>query len=313
MLARWFSFAAALALAVAVPACKKAEERQAPSTAEKAEPEPAMEPAPPMDPPPAPAPADPAKLLADLEKCESELSCDAYKPLVALGAKVSASLAKIATDAGKPAKAREVAAKALAEIKDPAQGKALLDAAKAEKDFMLRGELFAAAGASGNPEVLAAAGAHLVTDEGWDQRIEVRKAIAPFGKKAFEWALGQLGAVKESRETAIADVLAETATDADLAALKPLLGKAKDPMSRNRIASRLVALGDLAALEVLYKHLADKDVYVRSDAGNFLAPVAAKVPAADKKKVVDLVTAAKAKDQGGLTSRGYDDLLKALK
>lgn len=277
--------------------------------------EPAKEPA-----TPEPAKAEPAaysedaakKLVAQLEQCDSDIGCEAYKPLVAWGAKVAPQLAAVAVDAAKPAKGRAVAAKALVEIKDPATGKAVIEAAKAEQDFMLRSALFEAAGASGNDEVLALAGAYLLTEKGWDARVEVNKAIVPFGKKAFDWASAQIAKVKPTVQSALADVIADTAQAGDLPALQALIGKIKDPMSQHRFARRAIELGDLAQFDVLVRGLTGKDEYDRSDAGNMLGEVIDKLPADKKDRVIEVVKAAKAKDQGGLTSAGYDTILKKL-
>jgi hypothetical protein len=308
-------FAAAVA-ALTATACDKKEKAAAPPAtpppvADTAAAAPA--PTPPSEPAaPAYSPEAAAKLLTALESCEYDFNCDAYEPLVSFGTKVSADLAKLAADASKPAKARGVAAKALGSIKDPATGEALLAAARAEKEFMLRADLFAAAGASGNEAVLTAAGEYIQTEEGYEQRLEVQKAIVPFGKKAFDWAVGVVPKPKKYQEVGIVDLIAETATAAELPTLQELTGKVKDEMSKNRLASRRIQLGDLAAFDILWKNLASKDEYVRADTGNMLARVADKISSEDKQKAIDLVTAAKAKDQGGLTSQGYETILKAL-
>lgn len=296
-------------------ACGKGEEEAPKKT------EPATKPAPAEPPRPAepPKPAAPeyspeasAKLAADLEKCEYDFNCDAYKPLVGFGAKAAPDLAKIAADASKPAKGRAVAAKALAEIKDPSVGMQLFEAAKAEKDFMLRGDLFEAAGKSGNEEVLKAAGAYLLTEEGWDNRTEANDAIVPFGKKAFDWAAAELAKRKDKFAVALADVMMETAQAGDEATLKDLAAKTKDKMAANRLASKSVELGDAGQISILVTNLEKGDEYERSDAGNMLARIADKIPADQKAKIIELAKAAKEKDKGGLTSRGYDTLLKKL-
>lgn len=253
-----------------------------------------------------------AKLLGDLEACEYSTSCDAYKPLVGFGARVAPDLTKLAVDATKPAKARGVAAEALAEIKDPVGGPGLLEAAKKEADFMLRRALFAAAGASGNEAVLASAGTYLLTEAGWEQRGEVEAAITPFGKKAFDWAVGAMGKAKSSYQVALADVIAETAQAGDLPTLQGLIAKSKDVMVKNHLAAKAIALGDSAQFAVLIAGLASKDEYDRADAGNMLAKVADKLPADQKATTIELLKAAKGKDKGGMTSAGYDEALRAL-
>ena len=261
--------------------------------------------------PPVKAP-DKGALLTQIATCEDDSSCDAYKPLVALGTQVSADLAKLAADATKPAKARQVAAKALSEIKDPATGKTLWDAARVEQDFMVRGDLFQAAGASGSDEVLAAAGAFYLTDAGWEVRTEARKAFKGFGHKAFDWAAGALVKATTKFQTAVADVIMDSAQPSDLARIKELLGQVKDRMTRHRLAQVAVQHGDLTQFAVLLDGLAKGDVYERSDAANMLAPVIKLLPEAAKAKTIDLLKAAKAKDSGGLTASGYDGCLKAL-
>lgn len=294
------------ALLLAFACGTKDADKPAPAAAKPAQPEPTkppVEPAKPAEPAAAVySPEAAAKLIADLEKCEYDFNCEAYKPLVGFGAKVAPDLAKLAVDPVKPAKARSIAAKALGEIKDPAQGKALFDAAKAEQDFMLRGELYAAAGASGSDEVLAAAGALYLTDEGWEQRTEVRKALLPFGKKAFAWASAELPKAKEKFKSALADVVADTATAEDLPALQALIKSTKEEMALDRLAAAAIALGDGTQVEVLFTNLGSDDGFVRMDAAMQLGGVAEKLTPEQKAKGVELVKAAQAKaspaDQG---------------
>jgi HEAT repeat protein len=300
-----------IVVALALLGCKGEEKKEAPKPAPVVDKAPPPEPAKPAEPVYSPEAA--AKLVAAMETCEYDFSCDAYKTLVGFGAKAAPEIAKLACDAAKPAKGRSVAAKALAEIKDPASGKALFDAARAEKDFMLRGDLFDAAGKSGSDEVLAAAGALFLTDEGWEIRVELMKSIAPFGKKAFDWAAAELPKRKDKFTSSLADVLGETATAAELAALQELLGKTKDVMARNLLASKLIELGDLTQFPVLLAGLESKDVYDRSHAAGQVAKVADKVPADLKDKFIKALEAGKAGDSGGMTAMGYDEALKVLK
>ena len=262
-----------------------------------------------------------AKLVADLGACEYDFNCAAYKPLVSYGTKVSADLAKIATDATKPGKARQVAAKALGEIKDPATGNALFDAAKAEKDFIIRGDLYAAAGHfTGSDDVFKAAGPFFVTDDGWETRGEVEKALVPFGHRTFDWATVELakhfqGKKYDKLEEELAALAVKVSTPADAPKLKELAGKVKaGDLAQCNLATALVQYGDASQLDVLVKALGGDDEFVRSAAGMHVADLAEKklIPADQKDKLIPLLTAAKAKDAGGMTSDGYDRALKVF-
>jgi hypothetical protein len=254
-----------------------------------------------------------SKLAGELEKCKYDFNCDAYKPMVAFGAKATPDLLKIVTDATKPATGRAVAAQALGEIRDPAAGAPLLEAAKAEQDFMLRGALFEAAGKTGADEVLSSAGALLLTDTGWKIRIELNKAIIPFGRKAFAWAVAALPAHKSDKfAVSLADVIVATAQAGDESTLKELTATARDEMAKDRLASKSVELGDTAQVAVLITNLEKGDEYTRADAGNMLARVAERIPADQKAKVLELVKAARARDKGGLTSAGFDKVITQL-
>lgn len=76
-------------------------------------------------------------------------------------------------------------------------------------------------------------------------------------------------------------------------------------MARHRLASALIKTGDASKLEA-------KNEYVRSDAANMLARVVDKVPADRKAEIVELAKKGKAADRGGLTSVGYDKIIKTL-
>ena len=269
--------------------------------------------APPVATPVAYSPEALTKLVADSDACVVYLACDAYKPIVAFGAPAAPELVKVALDPAKKKAVRELAAHALIEIGAPEGGLALYEAAKTEKDVTLNHTLYEAAGATKSDEVFTAATKDLLGSERTLGISDQLAAIKPFGKKAFDWAAAGLAAEKKTtKQYRYAAVIRETATEAELAQVTELTGKTKDVMSKQHLASTAVKLGDAAQLEVLYAGLADKDEYVRADAGNMLADVADKVPAADKAKVTDLVTAAKGKDRGGLTSMGYDRVLKTL-
>src|SRR5262245_21724177 len=66
-----------------------------------------------------------AELLTKMETCEYDFSCDSFEKLIAFGTPAAEGLAKLATDAAKPAKARGVAAKALLQVQDPNVGPSL--------------------------------------------------------------------------------------------------------------------------------------------------------------------------------------------
>ena len=92
-----------------------------------------------------------ASLDTQLAGCKDYVSCTKLeKDLSSAGAAIAPDLVKIAVDPAKPKDARETASNALVAIKAPGTGMALFDAAKADADFMIRGPLYAAAGASGD-------------------------------------------------------------------------------------------------------------------------------------------------------------------
>jgi hypothetical protein len=253
-----------------------------------------------------------AKLIAEMEKCEYDFNCKAYKPLVSFGNKVSKDLAKLAADTTKSAKAREVAAKALTEIKDPATGMQMFEAAKAEKEFMLRDKLFEAAGATGSDDVFKALTAWYTNKKGKEHQMQTRSGIEMYGKKATTWALEQLPKLKKY-QVELADIITDTADKDALKPIQDVLPKVKDTMARHRLASKAIELGDKAQFGVLIKGLKSKDVYDRSDAAGFLAKVVKDVPEDKKAELIKLLEAGKKKDRGGLTARGYDKCLKELK
>jgi hypothetical protein len=255
----------------------------------------------------------PAELIEALAKCEFDFKCDAYKPIVALGAKVAPDVLKLVLDADKPQRARAVATKALGEIKDAATGKALYGAGMVEKDVVLRMALYDAVGAIGGDEVFALAQKDYLTDAGWQVRVDLSRVLVAFGARARDWAAGEIGKhAGDKFETALADIIVATSDKNDLPKLVELLAHVKDAMAAHRLAAKAVALGDVAKVDVMIKGLADENEFNRSDAANMLARVADKIPADQKDHVIELVKAARAKDKGGLTSMGYDSVLKKL-
>jgi hypothetical protein len=276
----------------------------------------------PTEPAKAPEPAKPkaieysaetaAKLIGDMEKCEYDFNCKAYKPLVSFGKKVSADLAKFATDAAKPAKARAIAAKALITIKDPAVGKQMLEAARKEKDFMLRDKLYSAAAAGGSDEIFNDLTKLYLSKAGKEHQMQIRAGIRLYQKKALDWAIEKLPKTKKNQQVEVADIIVDLADKDSLKAIQGLIPKVKDIMARHRLASKAIALGDKGKFDILIKGLKSKDQYDRSDAANFLAGVIKQLPADKKAEVIKLLKAAKKKDRGGLTAMGYNKCLKAL-
>lgn len=299
---------AALGLATA-PGCKKESTDDGPPAAPKVEPAAVT--------PPAPEPAAPAysedqaaALVGELASCQNPYSCEPLKTLVSFGDKVSGALADIAIDTGKSKEQRQIALHGLTEIKDPAVGIRLFEAGKTEKDFILRGDLFKAAGASGGDDTFAAMIAEYSSDASKEYRTELGFGVKAFDKATIFAYVSSNYPAAEKDQVRFANLVQDSATDA--AAVQPLLEKTKHSMARHRLASTMVALGDTSKLDILIAGLDSKDEYDRSDAGNMLARVVDKVPADRKAEVVDLATKAKARDKGGLTSVGYDKILKAL-
>jgi hypothetical protein len=252
-----------------------------------------------------------AKLLTEMEACKSKFNCPSFKTLVGFGQPAAAELAKLATDAAKPAGARGLAAEALTEIKDPAQGVALFAAAKAETSSRLRRDLFEAAGASGSEEVLKAAGEFLLTEDGYKKRLELSKAIVPFGAKASAWAAQMLAdpKVKETFHVALADIIKDTAQKDDLAKVQELLKSTKDQMAKHRLAVKALELGDATAIEVMWAGMADKDEFVVLDAALQIGGAAKSLSPEHKAKAVELLTAAQAKSTDkALFGRALDQL-----
>jgi HEAT repeat protein len=240
-------------------------------------------------PPPDPTPVEPAKPAAP-----------------------TPDLIKVATDAGQPGDARRTALEDLGKRKDPTAGVPLFEAAKVEKDFILRGELFRAAGQSGGEATEKAMLAHYASKESKEHRTEMRSGLRELDRgRVFAFAAERFAKAGDM-QVEIADLVIDTEGNNDPAKVVELLGKCKDRMACHRLARVAVKLGATDQLKVLIDGLKSKDEYDRSDAANMLADVADAVPAERRAEVVDLVKAARAKDQGGLTSVGYDAILKKL-
>lgn len=302
----WITLSAVTALALV--ACKSKSEPA------RDDPPKVVEPGPTQPEPPAAKPATPAELVAQLAACTDYVKCsDLEEPLAKGGAAVAPGLVKVAIDATKSKDQRETATKALVKIKAPGTGMALFDAAKAEKDFLIRGPLFAASAASGDDAVLDAAKAYLMTDQGWDERIEVNKAVVPFGKKVFDWAAAEIVKAKKFNDVSrYGDLLAQTATAAEVPMLKTLLTQVTEQMAKGDIAEALIKLGDPAGFDVIKAGLGSKDNLERNNAGHQLESVVDKVPADRKAEFAALVEAAKKTDTAS-TYNNWDALLTKLK
>ncbi len=250
--------------------------------------------------------------LAEMEKCDSQYSCDVLDTLVGFGDKVSADLSKIALDSSKKKEQREVALAGLAKIKDSTHAMALFEAAKAEEDFILRGQIFDAAGASADETTITAMLDHYVSDESKPHRTDMRSSLRKYDNtKLFAWAADNYPDDKKL-QVRYANLIDDAQDGGDAAKVVALIGKTTNRMAQHRLAKTAVELGDMAQLDMLIKGLSHDNVYDRSDAANFLAEVHEKIPAERREEVIKAATAAKANDQGGLTARGYDTLLKKL-
>lgn len=251
-----------------------------------------------------------AALLAKMAACESYYDCESLDTLITFGDKVSAALIAIAVDTSKSKVQRTVAVKGLEKIKDPATGLRLFEAGKVEEDSMLNSDLFKAAGASGDAETFKAMIADYASDSSKPYRTQLGFGVDAFDKSMiFDYASSNYPDAEDA-QIRFANLVRDSAPDA--AVIEPLLAKTKNTMARHRLASAMVAHGDTSKLDILITGLESKDQYDRSDAANFLAKVIDKLPAERKTEVAAIVTKAKAGDQGGLTSMGYDKILKEL-
>ncbi len=250
--------------------------------------------------------------LEAMTHCANPYTCDALDTLVGFGDKVSADLADLATNDKNSEVVRKVALEGLKKIKDPAVGLGLLEAEKAEEEFMVRRELFSAAGESGGEETLAAMLAYYASEDSDEHRTDMRSGIRAFDAKlVFAWA-SENYPESEGSQVRFADLVNDTGEVASKEKVVELIGKSTHIMAKHRLAKVAVQLGDESQLSVLIAGLKSDDQYDRSDAANFLEDVAEKIPEEQKQEVIDLVKAAKAKDAGGLTSMGYKKVLEKL-
>lgn len=258
------------------------------------------------------SPEKAAALLAELEGCQYEFNCEAYRPLVAFGEKVQGDLVALALDETRPRKGREVALQALGEMRARGVAARLHAAARQEEDFSLRRALYAAVGetGAGDAAVFEALKAEYLAIDRATRRIPVADALARF-PEALAWATSEFGRDPE-KETAFANVIDKVAAEGDLAAVQGAIGRATNPMARHRLAAKAIELGDQSRFPVFLDGLASENAFDRSDAANMLSRVVEGLPGELRPKAVELLRAAKARDGGGLTSIGYEKCLKAL-
>lgn len=315
---RTLALAFAAAVGLTSVACKKKE------GSEKAKPaEPAVkpaEPAPPVEPPkpaaPTYSPEAAKKAIGEMAACSSEYGCEAHKLLVSFGAQAAPDLLAFAGDTTASPDARRIAASALAAIKSPDAGPKLVEIANAvpSSEFILQGDLYKAAGASGGQatfDLLIAEYAKAIASLDDDREVPLRGGLQGFPAESVAWAKANLPTAKD-HHTGYADLVTDSAKAADLPVVVELLGATKDVMARNRLAAKAIELGDKAHFDVFVAGLSSKDEYDRSDAANFLAEVAQDAPADLKPKLIELLQKGKAGDAGGLTAMGYDKALKKL-
>jgi len=253
------------------------------------------------------------KLAGELAACSSDVGCKAYDALVSFGPQAAPELLATATDASAKLEGRRIAAKALGKAKAADAGPKLVEAANKLEDNLARGDFYEAAGECGGQATFDALVAEYTkaaasTDD--DREIPLRQGLRKFPTETLAWAKTALPKAKE--QVPIADLVDDTATDA--AAVQALLPATKDPMAKNRIAKKAIELGatDPKLWDVFLASLASKDQYDRADAGNFLAPVAAKVPDDKKAKLVELLKKALSGPKDPMLQGGLEKALKTL-
>lgn len=296
-----------LASSLALGGCKKQAESAAPPEGTKPVETAAQVPTKQAEP-------GPAELVTALAACTDYVSCSKLETgLAGGGAAIAPELVKVALDGTKPRDARETAAKALVTIKAPGTGMALFDAAKADADFMVRGPLYAAAGASGDAAVFEAGTAHLMTEAGWEDRIQVNKALVPFGKRTFAWAAAGIVKTKKFSEVSrFGELIRATATAAELPAIEALLPQIKEQMARGDLAQAMIELGSPKGFDVLLAGLQSKNDLERNNAAKQLEAVITKVPAERKAELAAAVEHGKANDKSH-TYTNWDRILGKLR
>jgi hypothetical protein len=313
---RSLSFALAV-LAAAACGGKKDDNDKAKTPPPVAEPAP-VAPAPPP-PPPAPtySPEAAKEQIGKLADCVIPDNCEAYKTLVGFGPQAGGDLMAALADPAVDKDAKKLAAHAVAALKVPDAGPRLVELGHAADDHMLQRDLYAAAGKAGGQatfDALIAAYEQAIASLDDDRDIPLRQGLSAFPAESLAWAKAALAKKGKGAPdpTSAADLFTDSATAADLPVVVEALGATKDTMARHRLAAKAIELGDTAHFEVFVAGLSSKDQYDRSDAANFLAKVADKVPADLKPKLVELLQKGKAADAGGMTSMGYDEALKKL-
>jgi hypothetical protein len=289
----------------------KAVDPKADPKSEKTAPEPTPEP-----PKPEPATYSPEaakKLAAELASCSGEAGCKPFETLAGFGAQAAPELLAVAVDGGAKIEARRLAAKALGKAKVAEAGPKLVEAANKLDDSLAQGDLYEAAGECGGQATFDALTAELgkamaSTDD--SREIPLRHGLRKFPKESVAWAKAQLPKAKDA--VSVADLVDDNATDA--AAVQELLPATKDLMARNRLAKKAIELGatDPKLWDVFLQALASEDQYDRADAGNFLANVAARVPADKKAKFIELLKKALEGPKDPMVKGGLEKSLKAI-
>lgn len=253
------------------------------------------------------------KYAGELATCSSEFNCKPFEALVSFGPQAAPELLAIATDASAKLEGRRLAAKALGKAKVADAGPKLVEAANKFEDSLAQGDFYEAAGECGGQPTFDALIAELTKAAASteDRReIPLRKGLSKFPTETLAWAKAELP--KAKKQVTVADLVVDTATSAE--AVQELLPAAKDPMARNRLASKALELGatDPKLWDVFLTALASKDQYDRADAGNFLERVADKVPEDKKAKFVELLKKALEGRKDPMLKGGLEKSLKKL-
>ena len=258
---------------------------------------PAAAPPPAADPVAAPATAAPAAMtaaqaLAQLGSCVTPDACPALDSLVKSGAPAIPDLVAYVSDASKPMDGRRVAAAGLGKLKAADAGPKLVELGLASTDITAQLDFLKAAGECGGDATFAALTTQYDKENHGDSNehlVPLADGIAGFGPKALDYAKTKMKGAKD--EAKYADIITRVATPADRDTVVALAGTAKDLMANNRLASKAIELGatDAKLWDILTKGLTSDSPYDHGDAGNFLAPIADKIPADKKAKIHDLV------------------------
>ena len=249
-------------------------------------------------------------LLDELARCELHFECEVYQPLVDRGDEATEALVAFAVSAEQPTKARQVALRALREIADPDAGMPLIRAARKRRELPLLADLFEAAGAGRGDKAFAALTDYYRSKDGALYTVQIRRGLSAYGKRAFEWAADELTSA-DADAAALADIVSDTATEAEADRVGKLLATTKDRLARHRLAATAIRLGDGAQFSVLINGLKAKNQFDRADAALRLATVVEKLGEKRRAAVVGLLKKARKRDKSGVTT-GYDKALAAL-